>query len=140
VWEADLAEVLGAAAHGGPALLAEVFGPSTLLLRYADVAQVSAFASAMEGQLTATIHGEPDELERHGALAAALARRVGRLIFNQFPTGVEVTDAMVHGGPYPATSDGRGTSVGGRALLRFTRLLAYQNAPQALLPAALRDR
>ncbi len=80
------------------------------------------------------MHGEPDELRRQGALIEALADRVGRVLVNGFPTGVEVGPAMVHGGPYPATSDGRSTSVGGRAMERFTRLVAYQDVPQELLP------
>lgn len=138
LWEGPLAGVL-ADAHGS-ALLSEVFGPSTVLLRYQGASELIALADAMEGQLTATVHGEAAELAEQGALFAALERLAGRVIVNQFPTGVEVTDAMVHGGPYPATSDGRSTSVGGRALLRFTRLVAYQNLPQALLPEALRDR
>lgn len=134
VWEADAAAVTAR-----PELLAEVFGPSTLLVRYEDDADLVAFADAMEGQLTATLHGEAAELARQGALVASLADKVGRLIVNQFPTGVEVTPAMVHGGPFPATSDGRSTSVGTHAIDRFTRLVAYQNFPQELLPLALRD-
>lgn len=138
VWEAPASAI--SSDSGGSALLAEVFGPSTLLLRYERTDDLRDLAEAMEGQLTASVHGEPAELEQQAALFGALERLAGRVIVNQFPTGVEVTDAMVHGGPYPATSDGRSTSVGGRALLRFTRLVAYQNLPQALLPEALRDR
>ncbi|MEJ2357503.1 MAG: aldehyde dehydrogenase family protein, partial [Deinococcales bacterium] len=133
VWEADVQAVLD-----DPRLAHEVFGPSTLLVRYRDDDELLAFAAAMEGQLTATLHGEPDEWERYRPLVAALERKVGRLIVNQVPTGVEVCRAMVHGGPYPATSDGRTTSVGARAIERFTRLVAYQNLPQELLPPELR--
>ena len=133
VWETDVSSALA-----NPGLTQEVFGPSTLLIRYRDDAELLAFAGAMEGQLTATLHGEPDEWERYRPLVAALERKAGRLIVNQFPTGVEVCRAMVHGGPYPATSDGRTTSVGARAIERFTRLVAYQNFPEALLPAELR--
>ncbi len=122
-----------------PALLHEVFGPTTLLVRYDDAAELAPFAASIEGQLTATVHGEADELGGHDALFSALADRVGRVIVNQWPTGVEVGPAMVHGGPYPATSDGRSTSVGTHAIDRFTRLVAYQNVPQELLPAPLRD-
>ncbi len=131
--EADLAAALDA-----PTLLHEVFGPSTLLLRYEREADLLRFAAAMEGQLTATVHAEPEEHEGLGPLVEALADRVGRILFGGVPTGVAVVPAMVHGGPYPATSDGRSTSVGGRAMERFTRLVAFQDAPEALLPETLR--
>jgi NADP-dependent aldehyde dehydrogenase len=133
VWETDVAATLG-----DPRLTQEVFGPSTLLVRYRDDEELLAFVGAMEGQLTATLQGEDDEWERYRPLVGALERKVGRLIVNQVPTGVEVCRAMVHGGPYPATSDGRSTSVGARAIERFTRLVAFQNFPKALLPAELR--
>ncbi len=133
LWEADVR-----AALAEPQLLSEVFGPSTLVLRYRTLAELLDFISQIEGQLTATLHAEADELANHSPLIAALADKVGRLILNQFPTGVEVGPAMVHGGPYPATSDGRSTSVGTRAIDRFTRLVAYQNFPPELLPAPLR--
>ncbi|MDR9392627.1 MAG: aldehyde dehydrogenase (NADP(+)), partial [Trueperaceae bacterium] len=134
-WEVDLAAV-----RADPTLLHEVFGPSTVLVWYRDVVDLVAFARAMEGQLTATVHAEDDELDVVRPLFAVLADRAGRVLFGGFPTGVEVSPAMVHGGPFPATSDGRGTSVGTYAIERFTRFVAYQNAPQALLPEALRDR
>ncbi len=131
VWEAD--------ASGAAELLDEVFGPTTLLLRYDGATDLAGFAGGLEGQLTATIHADRDELLKSGELIAALEQRVGRLIINQFPTGVEVSPAMVHGGPYPASSDGS-TSVGTRAVERFTRFVAYQNFPQELLPEELRDQ
>jgi len=121
--------------HG---LLDEVFGPAALLVRYTDVAEVTALMWTLEGQLTATVHGDAAELERYPELFQALADRAGRVIVGGWPTGVEVTPAMVHGGPFPATSDGRSTSVGTHAIDRFTRLLAYQGVPEVLLPAALR--
>ncbi|MBX3142165.1 MAG: aldehyde dehydrogenase (NADP(+)) [Trueperaceae bacterium] len=133
LWEADIR-----AATAEPGLLAEVFGPSTLVLRYRDFGELLAFAEGLEGQLTATVQAEADELEGLAPLIDVLAERAGRLILNQYPTGVEVGPAMVHGGPYPATSDGRSTSVGTHAIDRFTRLVAYQNFPPELLPAALR--
>lgn len=133
LWEADVS-----AALAEPRLLSEVFGPSTLVLRYRTAAELAEFVGAIEGQLTATIHAEADELTALAPLVELLAERVGRVILNQFPTGVEVGPAMVHGGPYPATSDGRSTSVGTHAIERFTRLVAYQNFPAELLPAALR--
>ncbi|MDX1998676.1 MAG: aldehyde dehydrogenase (NADP(+)) [Thermoanaerobaculia bacterium] len=135
---AALWEVPGAAVREHPELLAEVFGPSTLLVRYADEAELAAIVDGLEGQLTATVHAAAGEAARHPRLLRQLARKAGRLVFDQFPTGVEVNAAIVHGGPYPATSDGRGTSVGSRAIERFTRLVAFQNAPLEILPPALR--
>ncbi len=134
LWEVDLEDALA-----NPELLSEVFGPSALIVRYDEPGRLLAFARAMEGQLTATIHAEDDELGAQRPLAAALADRAGRVLFGGFPTGVEVGSAMVHGGPFPATSDGRGTSVGTHAIERYTRLVAYQDFPQELLPEALRD-
>jgi 2,5-dioxopentanoate dehydrogenase len=93
----------------------------------------------MEGHLTATIHHAPGDEEACAKLVAALETRVGRIVFNGYPTGVEVCQAMVHGGPYPSTSDGRSTSVGGRAIDRFARAVCYQDAPASVLPEELRD-
>ena len=93
----------------------------------------------MEGQLTATIQAEHPDLYHASPLLAILERKAGRLVYNGFPTGVEVNSSMHHGGPYPATSDGRSTSVGTRAILRFLRPIAYQNFPAVLLPDALRE-
>ena len=93
----------------------------------------------MEGQLTATVHASADELAQHADVLRLLEDKAGRIVFDQFPTGVEVCHAMVHGGPVPATSDGRSTSVGTRAIERFTRLVAFQNAPASLLPPELQD-
>jgi NADP-dependent aldehyde dehydrogenase len=98
-----------------------------------------AAARALDGHLTATILGTEDDLREYKELIAILETKVGRVIFNGFPTGVEVTHAMVHGGPYPATSDGRSTSVGSQAILRFVRPVCYQNLPQDALPAELKD-
>ncbi len=122
-----------------PHLMDEVFGPSTLLIHAASIAELLEAARAVEGQLTATIHASDAELAQHAELLHILETRAGRIIFNGFPTGVEVCDAICHGGPYPATSDGRTTSVGSRAIERFTRMISYQNAPQSLLPDPLRD-
>lgn len=133
LWEADVS-----AALDQPRLLGEVFGPSTLLLRYQSDDELHGFAAALEGQLTATLQGEPDELPDYAELMEVLAGKAGRVIVNQYPTGVEVGPAMVHGGPYPATSDGRSTSVGTLAIERFTRRVAYQNFPEELLPVPLR--
>ena len=118
---------------------AEIFGPTTLLVRHRSRDQVLAIARALEGHLTATIHGTEDDLRDFADLLAILENKVGRLIFNSFPTGVEVTHAMVHGGPYPSTSDGRSTSVGSQAIFRFARLVCYQGFPDSVLPDALKD-
>lgn len=134
LWQTDLGRVLRE-----PALLAEVFGPSTLVVRWGSDEELRSFVETLEGQLTATVHAEEGELAERAELLASLAARAGRLVFNQFPTGVEVNDAMVHGGPFPATSDGRSTSVGARAIERFSRLVSYQNAPDAVLPDELKD-
>lgn len=96
-------------------------------------------ARALEGQLTASVHGTDADLAAWGELLAGLERKVGRLIVNGFPTGVEVCHAMVHGGPYPATSDGRSTSVGSQAIYRFARPVCYQDAPEAALPYELKS-
>src|SRR5450830_662651 len=124
------------------ALSNEVFGPASLLVACADLAQLRQVAEHLEGQLTATLqldeHSEED-LACARALLPILERKVGRVLANGFPTGVEVAAAMVHGGPFPATTDGRSTSVGSTAIYRFTRPVAYQNMPQALLAPALRD-
>jgi len=122
-----------------PELAAEVFGPATLLVRHTRRAELLEVASSLEGHLTATIHGTENDLREFGDLLAILKAKAGRLVFNSFPTGVEVSHAMVHGGPYPATSDGRSTSVGSQAIFRFCRPVCYQGFPQAALPDELRD-
>ncbi|MGN9713553.1 aldehyde dehydrogenase (NADP(+)), partial [Acinetobacter variabilis] len=91
------------------------------------------------GQLTASLIAEDQDLEEFAEVVPVLEEKAGRLLLNGYPTGVEVCDAMVHGGPYPATSDSRGTSVGTLAIDRYLRPVCYQNYPQSLLPEALRD-
>ena len=98
-----------------------------------------AAARKLEGQLTATIHGTAEELAGWHDLVLTLETKAGRLVFNAFPTGVEVCHAMVHGGPYPATADGRSTSVGTRAIERFVRPVCYQGYPDAALPDELKE-
>jgi NADP-dependent aldehyde dehydrogenase len=120
-------------------LATEIFGPSTLLIRYADPQELIALAQALEGQLTATLHGTDADIAASSRLIAILERKAGRLIVNGFPTGVEVCHAMVHGGPYPATSESRMTSVGTQAIYRFARPVCYQDFPQAALPDELKD-
>jgi NADP-dependent aldehyde dehydrogenase len=117
----------------------EVFGPSSILIRYNHHDELLEATERLKGHLTASIHATTEELVRAKSLILKLQQKVGRLIFNQFPTGVEVCDAMVHGGPYPATSDGRSTSVGGTAINRFTRPVCFQNFPEDALPEVLRE-
>ena len=117
----------------------EIFGPTTLLIEHSDRDELLAIARQLEGHLTATIHGNEQDLRDFADLIAILETKVGRLIFNGFPTGVEVTHAMVHGGPYPATSDGRSTSVGSQAIFRFARPVCYQGFPDQALPEELKD-
>jgi 2,5-dioxopentanoate dehydrogenase len=122
-----------------PELAREVFGPSTLLIDYDSGEELLSSARALEGHLTAAIHGTEEDLETHRELIAVLQTKVGRLIFNGFPTGVEVCNAMVHGGPWPATSDGRSSSVGTLAVFRFARPFCYQDFPDSALPEELKD-
>jgi len=121
-----------------PELASEIFGPSSLLIRYRDLDEALAIALGTEPNLTATIHLANGDLPAAARLVEALDTRVGRVVFQGVPTGLEVCQAMVHGGPYPATSDGRSTSVGGRAIDRFARAVAFQDAPEDLLPEELR--
>jgi NADP-dependent aldehyde dehydrogenase len=121
-----------------PELGEEVFGPTTLLVHYGSQDDLLDAASRLHGHLTATIHGMDDELANAQELIRVLETKVGRILFNGMPTGVEVCHAMVHGGPFPATSDSRTTSVGTMALLRFARPVCYQDFPDSALPAELR--
>jgi len=120
-----------------PELGEEVFGPTTLLVRYDEDSDLLALARRMHGHLTATVHGTTEDLVRAHELIRVLERKVGRIVFNGFPTGVEVNHAMVHGGPFPATSDGRSTSVGSQAILRLVRPICYQDFPDTSLPPEL---
>lgn len=123
---------------GNPKLNHEMFGPASMIV-VGSQAEILQAIAALEGQLTGSIHGTTEDLHAHTELINALELRVGRIVFNGFPTGVEVCHSMVHGGPYPSTSDGRSTSVGTMAIHRFTRPVAWQNCPQELLPVELRD-
>ena len=122
-----------------PELNEEIFGPTTLLIRSNDHDELVAIARSLEGQLTASVHGTEDDLKEYADLIVILETKVGRLIFNGFSTGVEVCSSMVHGGPYPATSDGRSTAVGSRSITRFARLVCFQNFPDAALPEELKE-
>jgi NADP-dependent aldehyde dehydrogenase len=121
------------------ALNEELFGPSTVVVRCNSREELLAMARNLEGHLTATIHGTPKDLSDYADLISILEEKVGRLIFNGFPTGVEVCASMQHGGPYPATTDSKTTSVGTAAILRFARPVAYQNFPDSALPPELQD-
>jgi NADP-dependent aldehyde dehydrogenase len=117
----------------------ELFGPATLLVTGSTPAELEAIARGLDGHLTATLHGTARDLESFGGLVSILERKVGRLLFNGFPTGVEVAPAMQHGGPYPATTDARTTSVGTAAIERFVRPICYQDFTASALPEELRD-
>ena len=121
------------------ALGEEVFGPASLLVRCRDEADLANVLKVIEGQLTATLQMEPEDEELAARMLPLLERKAGRILANGWPTGVEVAHAMVHGGPFPATSDGRTTSVGSLAIDRYLRPVSYQNLPQAVLPPELRD-
>jgi NADP-dependent aldehyde dehydrogenase len=122
-----------------PALEDENFGPSALLIVCKDVADLQKVATRFDGQLTVTLHYEEGDKAIAQALIPTLERKAGRILFNDFPTGVEVSYSMVHGGPFPATSDSRSTSVGATAIDRFLRPVCYQNVPDSLLPPALQQ-
>ena len=121
------------------ALQEEVFGPSSVIVMCDDLEQTIAITKLLEGQLTATVHATNADHEAAARLIPVLERKVGRILFNGFPTGVEVCHSMVHGGPFPATSDSRTTSVGATAIDRFLRPVCYQAIPEQLLPSALKN-
>ncbi|RMO02986.1 Aldehyde dehydrogenase protein [Pseudomonas coronafaciens pv. zizaniae] len=135
LFKADVSLLL----NGDQLLQEEVFGPTTLIIEVADDAQLKDALQALRGQLTATVIGEPADLSQYNWLQPILEEKVGRILFNGYPTGVEVCEAMVHGGPYPATSDARGTSVGTLAIDRFLRPVCYQNLADSQLPPALQN-
>ena len=117
-----------------PEVLEEVFGPSTLAIVAENMDEMIAFIDSLPGQLTATVQGELSELSKSPDIIEALTQKVGRILLNGFPTGVEVSGAMVHGGPFPSTTDSRSTSVGTQAIYRFTRPVCFQNFSSELIP------
>ncbi len=133
-----LFEVAAAAVLADATLLQEVFGACSLVVRCEDVQQLRAVLEGLEGQLTATLHMQTADRQEAASLLPILERKAGRILVNGWPTGVEVCPAMVHGGPFPATSDSRTTSVGTLAIERFLRPVCYENLPDGLLPAALK--
>lgn len=130
--------VSAAAFLADPIFREEVFGASSLVVRCRDLAEIRAVLESLEGQLTAALHLDPPDHDAAHTLLPLLERKAGRLLVNGFGTGVEVGHAMVHGGPFPATSDARTTSVGSLAIARFLRPVSYQDIPEALLPPELR--
>ena len=136
---ANLFAISGTDAIERPELLEEVFGASSLIVRCTDLGELARVLESLEGQLTATLHMDESDHAEAARLVPILEKKVGRILANGWPTGVEVAHAMVHGGPYPATTDGRTTSVGTLAIERFLRPVSYQSLPAALLPPELRD-
>jgi NADP-dependent aldehyde dehydrogenase len=122
-----------------PDLAEEIFGPTSLVVEARSKEDVLQIARNLTGHLTASVHGTEEDLVAYKDLLDILEQKVGRVIINGFPTGVEVCSAMVHGGPFPATTDSRSTSVGTAAIDRFTRPVSYQSMPQALLPDELKN-
>ena len=132
-----LFEVSGADWLANHALGEEVFGPLGLIVRVSDFAQMQAVAASLHGQLTCTLHLDDADHAFARRLLPVLERKAGRVLANGFPTGVEVCDAMVHGGPYPASTNFGATSVGTESIRRWLRPVSYQNIPAALLPEDL---
>lgn len=120
-------------------LLEECFGPMTVVLTYDTEDELVQALAATPGNLTATLHSEPEEEKLAARLVTVMRDRAGRLVFDAYPTGVAVGWAQQHGGPYPATTEPSTTSVGAAAIFRFLRPVVYQNCPAHLLPEALRD-
>jgi alpha-ketoglutaric semialdehyde dehydrogenase len=122
-----------------PEIGEEVFGPSTVYISAISKDEILKIAHGLHGHLTATLQATPADLEEYTDLIHILERKVGRLLINGFPTGVEVCASMVHGGPFPATTDSRTTSVGTAAIYRFSRPVCYQDFPDQVLPAELKN-
>lgn len=125
--------------HRHPRLAEEIYGPVTLAVVCEGAPELIEVARSLKGHLTATVHGTQKDLPGFQELVAVLRQKAGRLVFNGFPTGVEVSPAMHHGGPYPATTDARATSVGTAAIERFVRPVCFQDFPQSALPEELQD-
>jgi alpha-ketoglutaric semialdehyde dehydrogenase len=134
-----LAKAPGSAFLNNPKLHEEVFGPFSLIIECKDKAELEKCCDKLDGQLTVTIIGEDDEFMEYPELIRELREKAGRIIFNGVPTGVEVCPSMVHGGPYPATTDSRFTAVGSQSIKRFLRPVSFQDAPEQILPLALRN-
>jgi 2,5-dioxopentanoate dehydrogenase len=133
----SLAKAPGAVFLSNPNLHEEVFGPFSLIIECKDQAELAAACAILNGQLTVSITGEDGEFTNYQNLLSGLREKAGRIIFNGVPTGVEVCASMVHGGPYPATTDSRFTAVGTQSIKRFLRPISFQDAPASILPPAL---
>jgi 2,5-dioxopentanoate dehydrogenase len=129
----------GDALNSDPVLAEEIFGPASVVVKITSKEQLLEAARNLSGHLTATVHGTNEDFIEYKELFEILEQKVGRVVVNAFPTGVEVCHAMVHGGPYPATMDGRSTSVGTASIFRFTRAVCFQGWPAFLLPAELQN-
>jgi NADP-dependent aldehyde dehydrogenase len=116
------------------ALQEEVFGPLGIVVEAQNASEMTKIAKSIQGQLTCTIHMDEADTEQAKSLMPIIERKAGRILVNGFPTGVEVADSMVHGGPYPASTNFGATSVGTLSIRRFLRPVCYQNLPDALLP------
>ena len=116
-----------------------MFGPASLVILCKDREELSGALQSLHGQLTGTVFAANEDIQNFGDCIDQLTGKVGRVVFNGVPTGVEVSHAMVHGGPFPATTDARSTSVGADAIKRFVRPLCFQDCPPEFLPEALRD-
>ena len=122
-----------------PALTEEYFGPLAIVVVGQNLSDIDKCLAHLGGQLTITFQADGSDFTDAAGLIQTATHMAGRIVFNSVPTGVEVCPSMQHGGPWPAASDARFTSVGTAALVRFVRPVAYQGAPQDVLPAALQD-
>jgi len=137
--EAQVYQVTASEFSNNPILAKEVFGPSSVIVNYNDKEDILTIARNLKGHLTATVHGTHEDLKDYSELFDILENKVGRILINGLPTGVEVCHSMVHGGPFPVTTASQTTSVGGNAIKRFVRPVSYQNFPADLLPDQLKD-
>jgi NADP-dependent aldehyde dehydrogenase len=136
---ASLAKTTGKNFSENRSLQNEVFGPTSLVIVCEDENELKSSLQLLNGQLTATVMGTEDDFKKFQNCIDLLIERVGRIIYNGVPTGVEVSHAMMHGGPFPATTYSHFTSVGTEAIKRFLRPVCYQDCPNELLPDALKD-
>jgi NADP-dependent aldehyde dehydrogenase len=139
VAQPTVATVSGAGFLANPSLAAEVFGPYSMVVKCMDEDELATVLMNIEGQLTISFMGSEKQIEENEYLITLAEQKAGRVIFNGVPTGVEVCHSMIHGGPFPATTDSKTTSVGGDAIKRFARPVCYQDAPQSILPMELQD-
>ena len=134
-----LASVSGQTFLANPTLATEVFGPFSMVVKCRDNAELEVVLASLEGQLTGSVIGSEEEFSKYQSAINSMEAKVGRIVYNGVPTGVEVCPSMQHGGPYPAASDARFTSVGTAAIKRFVRPMAFQSWPHDKLPYELRD-